>query len=281
MSFIYIYEKNAKIGIKSNTVLIESSREKLTRKLPIEGIESIVIFGNASLSTNCVKELLERNISLTWLSSKGKFFGRLESTSNVNIFRQREQFLMGNDKEFSLALSKKFITAKIKNQITILRRYQRNRNVEKVNDSIRGMSKILHKIETAEDKEKLMGDEGIAARYYYEGLSNFVDPEFGFTGRNRQPPRDCFNSLLSFAYTLLMYDIYTAVVNRGLHPYAGFLHSIKRGHPALCSDLMEEWRGVLADSLALYVTSRGIISKDSFNRPGKSQRAEEGFQPHL
>ena len=112
-----------------------------------------------------------------------------------------------------------------------------------------------------------MGVEGAAARNYYQGLSNLVEPEFSFHGRNRQPPRDPFNSLLSFAYTLLMYDVYTAVVNRGLNPYASFLHSIRKGHPALCSDLMEEWRAVLADSLALYVASKGIIKPGSFDAP--------------
>jgi CRISPR-associated protein Cas1 len=267
ISFIYIYEQDAKIGVRANTILIESAKERLTRKLPIEGVEGIVIFGNASPSSNCVRELLERDISLTWLSSSGKFFGRLESTKNVNIFRQRKQFAMGEDSKFSLELSKKFISAKIKNQITILRRYLRNRDADSVDKIIDNMAKILKKIDRADNKEVLMGDEGLAARYYYDGLSKLVEPEFAFNGRNRQPPRDCFNSLLSFAYTLLMYDIYTAVVNRGLHPYAGFLHSIKRGHPALCSDLMEEWRAVLGDSLAFLVTSKGIIKKEDFEEP--------------
>jgi CRISPR-associated protein Cas1 len=267
LSFIYIYEKSAKIGVENNCVVVESEKEKLKRTIPIEGVENIIIYGNASLSSSCIRQLMERDINLTWLSTKGKFFGRLESTKSVNIHRQRRQFACGEDPEFCFALSRKIIIAKVKNQITILRRYQRKQSGNPVYENIQAMVKLLPVIERVRNKEELMGHEGMAARYYFEGLAALVEPDFSFNGRNRQPPRDRFNSLLSFAYTLLMYDVYTAVVNRGMHPYAGFLHSIKRGHPALCSDLMEEWRAVLADSLALYVTGRGIIKKEHFQEP--------------
>jgi len=267
LSFLYVYERAARIGVQNNCVVIESEKENLKRTLPIEGVESIIIFGDASLSTSSVKHFMERDINLTWLSSKGKFYGRLESTKNVNIFRQRKQFSCGEDKEFCLTLSRSITMAKVKNQITILRRYQRNRKSNKAQKSIDAMKKLLPIMESADSKEQLMGHEGMAARSYFSGLADLVDSDFTFSGRNRQPPRDPFNSLLSFAYTLLMYDVYTAVVNRGLNPYASFLHSIRRGHPALCSDLMEEWRAVLADSLAFYVVNRGIINKSDFNKP--------------
>ncbi|NLK52276.1 MAG: CRISPR-associated endonuclease Cas1 [Syntrophomonadaceae bacterium] len=267
MSFLYIYERAAKIGVRDNCIVVESEKENLKRTLPIEGVESVIIFGDASLSSKCVMHFMERDINLTWLSSKGKFYGRLESTRNVNIYRQRRQFACGEDDEFCLALSKKIIVAKVKNQITILRRYQRNRPETSVRNIIDAMAKLIPLMERVYNKNQLMGHEGVAARYYYQGLAALVEPEFTFSGRNRQPPRDPFNSLLSFAYTLLMYDLYTAVVNRGLNPYASFLHSIRSGHPALCSDLMEEWRAILADSLALYVTSKGIIKRDNFQKP--------------
>ncbi|MDD3654825.1 MAG: CRISPR-associated endonuclease Cas1 [Desulfotomaculaceae bacterium] len=269
MSFLYIYERAAKIGVKDNCIVIENAKDNLKRTLPIEGVENVIIFGEASLSSNCVKHFMERGINLTWLSSKGKFFGRLESTQNVNIYRQRRQFACGENDDFCLALAKKIVSAKIKNQITILRRYQRHRKETSVSNQIDAMARLLPVIDRVKSKEELMGHEGIAARNYYQGLAALVEPEFAFSGRNRQPPRDPFNSLLSFAYTLLMYDVYTAVVNRGLNPYASFLHSIRKGHPALCSDLMEEWRAVLADSLALYVTSKGIIKLDHFNEPNQ------------
>lgn len=264
MSFLYIYERNAKIGVQHNCVIVESEKENLKRTIPIEGVENVIIFGDAILSSSAVRRLLERDINLTWLSSRGKFYGRLESTRHVDIHRQRQQFARGEDESFCLALSKTIVAAKVKNQITILRRYQRNRPAVDVKKHIEAMLRLQPIMERVNIKNELMGHEGLAARHYYQALGALVDPEFTFTGRNRQPPRDRFNSLLSFAYTLLMYDVYTAVVNRGLHPYASFLHSHRRGHPALCSDLMEEWRAVLADSLALYVTGKGIIQHKDF-----------------
>ncbi len=266
MSFIYVYERGAKIGVQNNCVVIESEKENIKRTLPIEGVENIVIFGDATLSTSSVRQFLERDINLTWLSSKGKFFGRLESTRGVDIHRQRRQFACGEDETFCLELSKKIVLAKVKNQITILRRYQRNRQAAPVQSNIEAISRLLPIIEQDTSINVLMGHEGLAARNYYQALGLLVDQEFAFNGRSRQPPRDPFNSLLSFAYTLLMYDVYTAAVNRGLSPYASYLHSIRKGHPALCSDLMEEWRAVLADSLALYVTSKGIIKRTDFEK---------------
>jgi len=267
VSFLYIYEQAAKIGVQQNCIVVANEKEKLKRTIPIEGVESVIIFGNASLSSSCVKQLMERDINLTWLSSSGKFYGRLESTKNVNIYRQRRQFACGEDEKFCLALAKNFTLAKVKNQITLLRRYQRKHNSITTQKSIEDMLKIVPVMEKVHNKEELLGHEGLAARYYFKGLAEQVDADFAFAGRNRQPPRDRFNSLLSFAYTLLMYDVYTAVVNRGMNPYAGFLHSIHRGHPALCSDLMEEWRAVLADSLALHVVNRAIIQRDDFAEP--------------
>jgi CRISPR-associated protein Cas1 len=266
LSFLYVYERGAKIGVQNNCVVVESEKDNLKRTLPIEGVENVVIFGDATLSTSSVRHFMERDINLTWLSSKGKFYGRLESTRNVDIYRQRRQFACGEDEAFCLALSKNIVAAKVKNQITILRRYQRNRPDASVQKNVEAMSKLLPVMGKCKSKNELMGYEGIAARNYYQGLGALVDEEFLFSGRSKQPPRDPFNSLLSFAYTLLMYDVYTAAVNRGLNPYASFLHSIRRGHPALCSDLMEEWRAILADSLALYVTNKGIIKYKDFEK---------------
>lgn len=265
MSFLYIYEKKAKIGVQSNCVVVEC--ENLKRTLPIEGIDSVIIFGDATLSSSCVRDFMERDINLTWLSSRGKFYGRLESTRKVNVLRQRRQFICGVDEEFCLRLSKRIVGAKIRNQVTILRRYQRHRPEQAAASHIDDMLRLSNIVEKSQGRDELMGYEGLAARHYYQGLNTLVPAGFRFKGRNRQPPLDPFNSLLSFAYTLVLYDVYTAVVNVGLNPYASFLHSLRNGHPALCSDLMEEWRPVLADSLALYVVSKGIIKEDDFQKP--------------
>ena len=220
--------------------------------------------GQTHLSTPLTVELLKREISVTWLSKTGKFYGRLESTQSINIERQREQFRRSDDNNFSLAISKTFITGKIKNSQVILRRYNRNFNFQEVDEIIGELKRYTLKAESSQKIEELLGYEGNASKIYFKGLSMLVKAPFKFTGRSKQPPRDKFNSLLSFGYTLLMYEIYTAIQNRGLNPYCSFLHKIRKGHPALASDLIEEWRPTIVDSLVMGLIQNKIINDEHF-----------------
>jgi len=264
MSFIYVYEDGAKISFKQNRLFITIKEKDLDRSLPIEGVENVVIIGEVSITSPCIKELLRRGIKLTFLSGSGEFFGKLESTSHVNVSRHMCQFKCLEDSGFAFKIALEFTAAKIRNQITIVRRYERNRESSEVQRGIDELQIYYKKARDASDKESLMGYEGYAARVYYGLLSKLTEKEFAFSGRSRRPPRDPFNSLLSFAYTLLIYDVFNAVEGKGLHPYISCLHSIRQGHPSLCSDLMEEWRAVIADSLVMYVISKGIVKKKDF-----------------
>lgn len=111
---------------------------------------------------------------------------------------------------------------------------------------------------------KREGYEGNIAQLYYRGINQLLDDDFKFTKRTRRPPKDPFNSLLSFGYTILLYEIYTACINKGLNPYVAFFHTDKHKHPALCSDLMEEWRPVLVDTLCLALVNRGTLTSEHF-----------------
>lgn len=215
-------------------------------------------------------ELLEREIPITLLSSIGKFYGRLEPTKYINIERQREQFRRGDDEIFCHEVSKSFISAKIKNSQVILRRYNRNAGVLVVEEIINELKQYSLKALNSESVEELMGYEGNASRIYFKALGLMVKDEFKFKGRSKQPPKDPFNSLLSFGYTLLLYEIYTAITNKGLHPYSAFMHKIRKGHPALASDLIEEWRSVIVDSLVMNLVQTGVIKREDFNEPDES-----------
>ena len=129
---------------------------------------------------------------------------------------------------------------------------------------IHNMMTMADHLKTAEDRESLMGYEGMAAKIYFSALGKIVDPAFSFEKRSKRPPLDPFNSLLSFAYTLIMYELFTAITNEGLHPYVGFLHALKEHHPALASDLLEEWRAVLADSFVMALVQHHEIKEEHF-----------------
>ena len=119
-------------------------------------------------------------------------------------------------------------------------------------------------IPAAETVAGLMGFERMIARHYSSGLGRLVPKEFTFYGRSKRPPKDPFNSILSLGYTLLIYEVYNAIISAGLSPYLGFLHKVRNHHPALASDFIEELRAPLIDSLCMSVVNKGILKIDDF-----------------
>jgi CRISPR-associated protein Cas1 len=240
-------------------------KDGMEKQIPKETLESISIFGNISISTQCMEECLKKGIPINYFSKRGAYFGRVESTRHVNIFRQKEQFRLTEDKEFSLGLAKRLIAAKIHNQKVILRRYIKQEN-NICQECIKNIMIAERKINRCVNHNELMGYEGYASKYYFRGLEELIQKDFQFHGRNRMPPKDPFNSMLSLGYTILMYEIYGQIESRGLHPYAGFLHKDKERHPTLASDLMEEWRAVVVDSTVMSLVQGNEIKADMFER---------------
>lgn len=263
---LYLLEEGSTLRYQNNRLVI--TREKtVIKELPIEQVKAVVLFSGTHVTTPCIERLLINGIPVTFLSTKGYFFGRLDSTKHVNIRRQRMQFLMAENEDFCLALAKKFVGAKIKNAEVLLRRYNRYINNDDVQTAIKNISVILNEIEKAKSREQLNGLEGSATRIYFQALGRMTRNGYVFERRTRQPPRDPFNSMLSFGYTLLMYEIYTIITNYGLNPYLGYLHEPRSGHPALASDLMEEWRPVIIDSMVMSIVHTNHITLEQFYPP--------------
>lgn len=263
MTSLYLTEEGTHLTLKDNRIVIKKSSDIL-KEVSLEKVDNIVIIGNISITSPLSIELLEREIPVNWLSSTGKFYGRLEPTTSVNIMRQREQFKCAENNEFSLALAKSFIIGKVKNCQVVLRRYNRNVSDKDVSENIEELKRYVIKISEAETVEELLGYEGNSAKLYFKSLGKMVKEEFKFDKRTRRPPKDKFNCLLSLGYTLLLYEIYTAIINKGLHPYCSFLHKIRNGHPALASDLIEEWRPTVVDSLVMNLIQTKIITHEHF-----------------
>lgn len=263
MASLYLTEDGTHLTLKDNRILIKKSSEIL-KEISLEKVDNIVIVGNVSITSPLSIELLEREIPVNWLSKTGKFYGRLEPTTRVNIARQREQFRCSDNIEFSLDLAKNFIIGKVKNCQVVLRRYNRNFDYDDVQENIEELKRYVLKISEAETIEQLLGYEGNCAKLYFKSLGQMVKEDFKFDKRTRRPPKDKFNCLLSLGYTLLLYEIYTAIVNKGLNPYCSFLHKIRNGHPALASDLIEEWRPTIVDSLVMNLVQTRIITSDHF-----------------
>lgn len=261
MSYLYVHDQGAEISVDGGCFVI-TQRDGLKKKIPSEMLEYVALFGDIQITTQALRQFMKNDIIISFFSNNGSYYGKLESTTSTKIARQRIQFKLSGDTKFSIELSRKIISAKIHNQAVMLRRYTYGKgNFE---DQFMHIKNSQDNVMSAETINEIMGYEGIAARYYFEVLSDVVDADFSFNGRNRQPPKDAFNSMLSFGYTLLMHEVYGAIIGKGLNPYAGFLHQDSENHPTLASDLMEEWRAVLIDSLVMSLIQGHEVSIDNF-----------------
>lgn len=282
MSYLYVCEQGASIGLADNRFQIKC-RDGMVKSIPAEALEVIEVFGKVQITTQCIEECLKRGVNILYYSTNGAYYGRLISTNHVNVQRQRLQAERTKDLDFRIAFSKRLIDAKIRNQIVVMRRYARhgNYNVER---SVVEMQNIYKKLENAKSIEQVMGYEGTAAKTYFRELGRMIDPQFAFSGRTRRPPKDPFNSLISLGYSIILNEFYGKIEGKGLNPYFGVMHSDHEKHPTLASDLMEEWRAVLIDSLALSMLNGHELCKDDFytetEQPGVFLE-KDGFKKYI
>lgn len=261
MSTLYVNGNGAVVGIEAGRCYAKY-KDGLKTSIPVETLDGITIMGQVEVTTACIVHCLREGVPLTYYSKGGVYFGRLQSTGHINVERQRKQCALYNS-EFALELSKSIISAKLKNQYVVLRRYEKSKGIEESQDA--KMIKICRgKVAQAENVSTLMGYEGQAAKSYFNGLSNVIDPEFTFHGRNKRPPKDEFNSMISLGYSVIMNELYGKIEMKGLNPYFGFMHSDKEKHPTLASDLMEEWRAVIVDSTVMSMINGHEIHKEEF-----------------
>ena len=247
MANLYVYEQGTTLDFKDKNLVSITINERI---IPTDKLERIVVFGDIKITTICIQELLKMGIPITFLSKKGEYFGSLEATNHVDIKKQRLQFQKSADKDFCLELSKILIRGKINNQRAFL--FKENKIAKEPLAAISAVriKGFVKKVNIAKNIEELNEIIKEMDKLYFTGLSSFLGKEYNFTERVKMPPKDPFNSILSFGYTLLLYEIQNLLNSKGLNAYAGFFTSDKLNMPALCADLMEEWRSILVDSLA-------------------------------
>lgn len=283
MSYLYVTEQGATIGITDNRFQVKY-KDGMIKTIPAEVLEVIEVFGKVQITTQCLEECLKRGVNVIFYSTNGAYYGRLISTSHVNVQRQRMQAKIGENEQFKLNFSKRIIDAKIRNQIVILRRYARNQKID-ISRPVAEMQYMLTKIaEHSGTIEQVMGYEGNAAKIYFKTLGKLIIPEFAFNGRSRRPPLDPFNSMISLGYSIVLNEIYGKIEGKGLNPYFGIMHKDREKHPTLASDLMEEWRAVLIDSTVLSMLNGHELEKTDFysdaSQPGIFLE-KEGFKSYV
>lgn len=269
MSLLFVNEDKATITVEGNRCCVKYA-DGMKKMVPIETLENITIMGHAQMTTQCVQECLKRGIAVSYFSKGGSYFGRLQSTGHINAERQRKQSTL-YETDFALGITKNIISAKLKNQIVVLRRYEKSGEVS-VGEALKMMRICRDKVPSCKTIPEVIGYEGQGAKAYFEGLSMLIDDDFRFSGRSRRPPKDEFNSMISLGYSVLMNELYSKIEAKGLNPYFGFMHRDKENHPTLASDMMEEWRAVIVDSTVMGMINGHEIHKEDFmtnaDKPG-------------
>lgn len=253
---------------KDGLNVVVSVQQKEVFRIPIINIEGIVTFGYMGASPGLMKLCADNGVSLTFLSPQGKFIARVQGPTRGNVLLRTEQYRLADNEDFALHISKLFIGGKIQNYRNILRRYERDYGSnDDVASAVQKLEVRKRDLQRVQDLNQLRGIEGDAASVYFDVFPYLIlnqKSDFPFNGRNRRPPKDAVNAMLSFVYTLIANDVAAALETVGLDPYVGFLHALRPGRTSLALDVMEELRAYLGDRLVLSLINRRQVNAKDF-----------------
>jgi CRISPR-associated protein Cas1 len=261
----HVQEHGVVVGKDGDELVARRKGEVLQRARLID-VSRVNLHGSAHVTLPALRELLHRGIAVALFSHGGWYYGRVEGHVHKNVQLRLAQYRAATDPQQALALARRLVTAKIKNARVLLRR--NNRDVSKT--VLAELKWAVRRADEAPDLPRLLGVEGMAARLYFEHFSGMLRRDAGgaFTldGRNRRPPRDPLNAVLSFLYALLTSEWTATLSAIGFDPYLGFLHQPRYGRPALALDMMEEFRPIVADSVAISAINTGVLQASDFQR---------------
>lgn len=270
LNTLYVTIPNAYLACEGENVLIKVENE-IKFRVPVHNLEGIVCFAFAGASPGLMHLCCERGVALSFFTEYGKFMGRVTGKVSGNILLRKNQYRWTDNEEACVRLAKRFILAKIINSRAVLHRAVRD-HADVVDKSLltsimKLMLEMAKKVDKAEDLHTIRGLEGQAANLYFSGFDQLIlaqKTDFHMTGRNRRPPLDRINALLSLLYTLLAHEVAAALESVGLDPQAGFLHRDRPGRASFALDIMEELRPHFADRLAITLINRNQIDADDF-----------------
>lgn len=277
MAEIYILSDYGKLSKKDETIVFSQPDGTSTILFPFK-TEHLVLVGKVSISADALRLLTKYKIGTTFLSSNGRFNGKLSFGDGKNIFLRQKQFRILDNPQKSLEIAKSIVTGKIRNEISFMQRIKRKNSIESaaVENAINAVKNTLSNAEKSDDIDNLRGYEGIAARKYFEVFKfNLQDDWAEFKTRSKNPPRTNVNAVLSFLYTLLMYRVESAIESQGLDSCCGNLHAVNYGKNALVFDLMEEFRSPVCDSVCCALFNLGTLKPDDFERKEFSAESDD------
>lgn len=270
LNTLFVTTHGSYLSREGDTVRIRADGETKLR-LPVHTLDSIVCLGGVSASAPLMELCGEKGVPIAFLSQNGRFRARVEGPVSGNVLLRREQYRWADDESKSADIGRSVVMAKIANGRRVLLRAARDHSETTDTDALRAastrMAQILRSLRKAQELSRIRALEGEAAQRYFEVFDHLITSQkedFFFRGRNRRPPRDRINALISFLYAVLLNDVSSALEANGLDPYVGFLHRDRPGRQSLGLDLMEELRPVLGDRLALSLINRRQLQASDF-----------------
>lgn len=272
LNTLYITSENSYLFLDGENIVIYEDTQELGR-VPLHNLEGIVSFGYRGTSPALMGACADRNISLCYLTPQGKFLARITGKIRGNVVLREQQYASSNNEQVSLEIAKNCILGKVYNARWVLERASRDHSMQIDVEHVKKASEMLKNslvlIKNSTSKDELRGYEGKAASVYFEVLDELIlqqKKDFVFQGRNKRPPLDKMNAMLSFVYTLLTNMVTSALECVGLDPCVGYLHTERPGRYSLALDMMEELRAVLADRFVLSLVNKRMITSKNFTQ---------------
>lgn len=276
LNTLYIMTPGSYLCREGETALVKNGEETKLR-VPIHTLGGIVCFGNVLCSPPLMYLCAEHGVAISFLSDQGRFLARVQGPVSGNVLLRREQYRRADDPRGSTAVARAMVIGKISNGRTVLLRGARENPdpapAARLSSAAERMGFLLVRIKDESAPEIVRGREGEAANIYFSVFDDLITSQkeaFRFSGRNRRPPLDNVNAILSFLYTLLVHDVRSALEGVGLDPAVGFLHRDRPGRPSLALDIMEELRPLMGDRLALSLINRQQV------KPRGMKKTESG-----
>lgn len=266
MTTLYVTDQGAYVRVQHQQFQV-FHQDELKISVPVNRVTHIVLFGCSNLSHGAVSLCLRHKIPVLYLASNGRYFGQLQTTGQAQVQYLIYQVQRSFDAEFIQRQAGAIVGAKLHNSRVLLMRLNRRRRTEEATQAIAALAELIQQVAGAESVESVLGYEGQGASLYFPAFATLLKGEFVFTKRTRRPPTDPVNSLLSLGYTLLSQNLHSMVEVAGLHTHFGNLHVPRDNHAALVSDLMEEFRALVVDSLVAYLINSKIFTPEDFTPP--------------
>lgn len=277
MSVIYLKEQGAHVEKRGERIIVRKNRQELL-DIPVANVESIAVIGYIQITTQLLHNLMKRGVNISYFTLGGSYLGGLGAECSRNIFLRLSQYAIYQNPTKRLFVAKSIVHNKINNQVNMIEHFSWEGINYDWKADIRQMRSQQEQVSCAETVNRLMGIEGFCSHVYFQAYGKMMKGTFTFEGRNRRPPRDPVNVILSLGYTFLTREVSMALEAEAFEMYLGFLHGIRYGRKSLALDMVEEFRQPVVDRMTLRLFNKGMLGKYHFEVMGDEVRLnEEGF----